>query len=178
MNVQKAKDLIDGISDLPTLPFVVSKMLEVVGDSRSAARDLGQVISMDQTLTAKVLRLGNSSFYGFRGQISTISHAVVMLGFNVIKSLALGLSVVKIMGNMKKNKECRMIGKIIEEMTPEYEGKAVIGKVDVDNNPGISAKFGIRNIPTVLFFKNGAMVDKQVGVVPKKALVDKLEALL
>ena len=105
MNVQKAKDLIDGISDLPTLPFVVSKMLEVVGDSRSAARDLGQVISMDQTLTAKVLRLGNSSFYGFRGQISTISHAVVMLGFNVIKSLALGLSVVKIMGNMKQNKE-------------------------------------------------------------------------
>ena len=73
---------------------------------------------------------------------------------------------------------CRMIGKIIEEMTPEYEGKAVIGKVDVDSNPGVSAKFGIRNIPTVLFFKDGEMVDKQVGVVPKKALVDKLEAIM
>ena len=73
---------------------------------------------------------------------------------------------------------CRMIGKIIEEMTPGYEGKAVIGKVDVDSNPGVSAKFGIRNIPTVLFFKDGEMVDKQVGVVPKKALVDKLEAIM
>ena len=104
MDVQKAKDLIDGIPDLPSLPFVVSKMLEVVADTRSAAPDLGQVISMDQTLTAKVLRLVNSSFYGFRGQVSTISHAVVMLGFNVIKSLALGLSVVKIMGNLGKSK--------------------------------------------------------------------------
>ncbi|RKY67865.1 MAG: hypothetical protein DRP97_06920 [Candidatus Latescibacterota bacterium] len=104
MNVQKAKNLIDGISDLPSLPFVVSKMLEVTADSKAAAPDLGQVISMDQTLTAKVLRLVNSSFYGFRGQVSTISHAVVMLGFNVIRSLTLGLSVVKIMGNLGNSK--------------------------------------------------------------------------
>jgi thioredoxin 1 len=73
---------------------------------------------------------------------------------------------------------CRMIAPLIEEMSKEYEGKAVIGKLDVDSNPGVTAKFGVRNIPTVLFLKNGEVVDKQVGAVPKSALVQKLEALL
>lgn len=73
---------------------------------------------------------------------------------------------------------CRMIGPSIEEMAHEYEGKAVIGKVDVDSNPGISTKFGIRNIPTVLFIKNGKVMDKQVGAVPKNVLVNKLDLLL
>ncbi|MCA6364498.1 MAG: thioredoxin [Bacteroidetes bacterium] len=71
---------------------------------------------------------------------------------------------------------CRMVGPIIEEMSAEYDGKAVIGKVDVDNNPEVSMKFGIRNIPTILFFKNGQVVDKQVGAVPKNVLAQKLEA--
>lgn len=73
---------------------------------------------------------------------------------------------------------CRMIAPIIEEMAKEYEGKAVIGKLDVDNNPGIATRFSVRNIPTVLFIKNGEVVDKQVGAVPKSTLVKKLEALL
>jgi thioredoxin len=73
---------------------------------------------------------------------------------------------------------CRMITPIIAEMSAEYEGKAIIGKVDVDSNPGISAKFGIRNIPTVLFIKGGEIKDKQVGAVPKSKLVEKLNALL
>jgi thioredoxin 1 len=73
---------------------------------------------------------------------------------------------------------CRMIAPLIEEMGKEYEGKAVIGKLDVDNNPGVTSKFGVRNIPTVLFLKNGEVVDKQVGAVPKSVLVQKLEALL
>ncbi len=73
---------------------------------------------------------------------------------------------------------CRMITPIIAEMSTEYEGKAIIGKVDVDSNPGISAKFGIRNIPTVLFIKGGEIKDKQVGAVPKSKLVEKLNALL
>ena len=71
-----------------------------------------------------------------------------------------------------------MITPIIAEMSAEYEGKAIIGKVDVDSNPGISAKFGIRNIPTVLFIKGGEIKDKQVGAVPKSKLVEKLNALL
>lgn len=71
---------------------------------------------------------------------------------------------------------CRMVGPIVEELSKEYEGKAVIGKVDVDSNPAISAQFGIRNIPTILFFKNGEIVDKQVGAVPKSVLAGKIDA--
>ncbi|HPG33311.1 MAG: thioredoxin [Lentimicrobiaceae bacterium] len=73
---------------------------------------------------------------------------------------------------------CRMVGPLVEEISHEYEGRAVIGKLDVDSNPGITAKYGIRNIPTILFFKNGEIADKQVGAVPKSVLVAKLEKLL
>jgi thioredoxin 1 len=73
---------------------------------------------------------------------------------------------------------CRMIAPFVEQMSEEFDGKAIVGKVDVDNNPAVAAKFGIRNIPTILFFKNGEIVDKQVGAVAKNALVAKLEALL
>jgi thioredoxin 1 len=73
---------------------------------------------------------------------------------------------------------CRMIGPIIEELGVEYHERALMAKVDVDSNPGISAKFGIRNIPTVLFIKGGQVVDKQVGAVSKSKFVEKLEAIL
>ncbi|HSO89072.1 MAG TPA: thioredoxin [Draconibacterium sp.] len=73
---------------------------------------------------------------------------------------------------------CRMIAPIVEEMSHEYEGKAVIGKVDVDSNPNVAMKYGIRNIPTVLFVKDGQVVDKQVGAAPKTAFTAKLNALL
>jgi len=69
---------------------------------------------------------------------------------------------------------CRMVGPVVEELAKEYEGKAIIGKVNVDNNPGISMKFGIRNIPALLFFKDGEIVDKQIGAVPKSVLAEKL----
>ena len=71
---------------------------------------------------------------------------------------------------------CRMVGPVVEELAKEYDGKAVIGKVNVDNNSGISAKFGIRNIPTLLFFKNGEVVEKHVGVAAKNVLAEKLNA--
>ena len=73
---------------------------------------------------------------------------------------------------------CRMVGPLVKEIGTEYEGRAVVAKVDVDTNPEISAKFGIRNIPTILFFKNGQIVDKQVGAVPKNVIASKLEAIL
>ncbi len=73
---------------------------------------------------------------------------------------------------------CRMLTPIIKELSVEYEGRVVVGKVDVDSNPGVSSQFGIRNIPTILFFKNGEVVDKQVGVVPKGVLVQKIESIL
>lgn len=73
---------------------------------------------------------------------------------------------------------CRMIGPIVEEMAGEYEGKAKITKVDVDSNPQISTKFGIRSIPTLLIFKNGQIVDQIVGAVPKNVLKKQLDAQL
>ncbi|RCL73574.1 MAG: thioredoxin [Flavobacteriales bacterium] len=73
---------------------------------------------------------------------------------------------------------CKMIGPIIDEMSKDYEGKALIGKVNVDQNANVSAQFGVRSIPTVLFIKDGQVVDKSVGAVPKATLDSKLEALL
>lgn len=73
---------------------------------------------------------------------------------------------------------CRMIGPIVEEMSSEYDGKAVIAKLNVDENPEVCSKYGIRNIPTILFFKNGEVADKQVGAVPKNTLVQKIDNLL
>ncbi|MBL4715487.1 MAG: thioredoxin [Bacteroidia bacterium] len=73
---------------------------------------------------------------------------------------------------------CRMVGPLVEELADEYEGQAVIGKLNVDRAPQVSQKYGIRNIPTVLFFKNGEVVDKQVGAVPKSELEKKLKAQL
>jgi thioredoxin 1 len=73
---------------------------------------------------------------------------------------------------------CKMIGPVVEELAGDYEGKAIIGKVDVDSNPSTSAKFGIRSIPTLLVIKNGKIVEKQVGAVPKSVLSQKLEAHL
>ena len=73
---------------------------------------------------------------------------------------------------------CRMVSPIIDELATEYEGKVTIGKMDVDNNNDVVAQFGIRNIPTVLFFKDGKLVDKQVGAAQKSAFVSKIEALL
>ena len=71
---------------------------------------------------------------------------------------------------------CKMIGPVVEELAADYDGKAVIGKVDVDSNPAVSAKFGIRSIPTLLVFKGGEIVDKQIGAVPKSVLSQKLDA--
>jgi thioredoxin 1 len=73
---------------------------------------------------------------------------------------------------------CRVIGPLVQEIAEDYKEKVIVGKLDVDSNPGVSTKYGIRNIPTVLFFKNGTVADKQVGAVPKGNLVNKVEALL
>jgi len=73
---------------------------------------------------------------------------------------------------------CRMVGPVIEEIAKDYEGKAIVGKVDVDANQEFAAKYGVRNIPTVLLFKNGEVIDKQVGVAPKSTYTQKIDAAL
>lgn len=73
---------------------------------------------------------------------------------------------------------CRMVGPIVDELAAEYEGRVEIGKVDVDDNDDIVSEYGIRNIPTVLFFKDGELVDKQVGAAGKETFIEKINKLL
>jgi thioredoxin 1 len=71
---------------------------------------------------------------------------------------------------------CKMIGPVVEELAKDYDGKAVVAKLNVDENPQVTARYGVRSIPTLLVFKGGQIVDKQVGAVPKSVLAQKLGA--
>ena len=73
---------------------------------------------------------------------------------------------------------CRMVGPIIDEISSEYENKAIVGKVDIDSNQEFAAKYGVRNIPTVLVFNDGELVNRQVGVSPKNVYTESIDALL
>lgn len=73
---------------------------------------------------------------------------------------------------------CKMVGPIIDELASEYEGRVMIGKCNVDDNDDVASEYGIRSIPTVLFFKDGKQVDKHVGSSQKSVFAAKIEALL
>ena len=73
---------------------------------------------------------------------------------------------------------CRMVGPVIDQVSEEYEGKAVVGKVDVDANQEFAAKYGVRNIPTVLLFHKGEIIERKVGVSPKEAYTSAIDAAL
>lgn len=73
---------------------------------------------------------------------------------------------------------CRMITPIVKDLGEEYDGQAVIAKLNVDENPEVCAKYGIRNIPTILFFKDKEVVNKQVGAVPKNVIAEKIDAII
>jgi thioredoxin 1 len=73
---------------------------------------------------------------------------------------------------------CKMIGPVVEELASEYDGKAIIGKLNVDNNPEVTTRYKVSSIPTLLFFKNGVQVDKQIGVTPKSVLAQKLNSII
>ena len=72
---------------------------------------------------------------------------------------------------------CRMMSPIVDELAQEFEGRAVIGKCDVEDNDDITMEYGVRNIPTIIFLKGGKLVDKQVGACSKEALKEKIEKL-
>ena len=73
---------------------------------------------------------------------------------------------------------CKKIAPDIEALAEEFDGQVIVGKCDVDENDDLTSRFGVRNIPTVLFIKNGEVVDKQVGAAPKSAFADKIKAML
>ncbi|MBI5186799.1 MAG: HDOD domain-containing protein [Nitrospinae bacterium] len=85
--------LVQRIKDLPTVPSVLMKLLSLTADASSSVGQLAEIIGMDQTISAKLLRLSNSAFYGCRGKVVSVPRAIVVLGFNEVKSLALGMSV-------------------------------------------------------------------------------------
>ena len=94
---QQLKAITKRIQSLPTLPQVVQKLTTMVESPDVTAKDIGKLLSSDQVLSAKVLKLVNSPFYGFPGRISSISHSIILLGFNVIKGVVLSASVFDLM---------------------------------------------------------------------------------
>ncbi len=102
MSIIDLKKTIDGIDDLPTLPRTVLKISELINDPNSSAKDLARIIADDQVLTARLLKLVNSSFYGFPQRISTITNAIVLLGFDAIRSLLLTTSVFDLFAGRNK----------------------------------------------------------------------------
>ncbi len=94
MDQDSVRKVVERIKDLPTLPAVVSKIIEIVDNPSTSATDLNKAISMDQALSARVLKLVNSAFYGFPKRIETLTQAIVILGFNTVRSLALSISMV------------------------------------------------------------------------------------
>jgi len=94
MDEAKVEKILSRLKDIPTLPTVVQKIIEIVDSPTTSASDLNKAISMDQSLSAKVLKLVNSAFYGFPKKIETLTQAIVILGFNTVRSLALSISMV------------------------------------------------------------------------------------
>ena len=105
MSIPDPQKIIDKIDDLPTLPRTVLKITELVNDPKSSARDLAGVITDDQVLTARLLKLVNSSFYGFPQRISTVTGAIVLLGFDAIRNLLLTTSVFDLFANRNRQKK-------------------------------------------------------------------------
>lgn len=102
LSVNELRAQVQNVSNLPTLPSVVHFVSQMVEDGEASASEIGEVISRDQVLSARLLRMVNSPFYGFPGRISSVTHAVVLLGFNVVKGLILSTSVFERLGNQDK----------------------------------------------------------------------------
>ena len=93
MNRVEAERLIRRVEELPTLPAIITRILEVLEDERTSARDLERVVSCDQSIAARVLRIANSAYYGFSREITTMHRAIIILGFQTVRALALGSSI-------------------------------------------------------------------------------------
>ncbi len=130
MDPQLLKSKIEAVKQIPTLPGVLSKMTAMIHDPETSTVELGSVISRDQVLAAKVLKLINSSFYGFPGRISSVSHALVLLGFNVIKGMVVSASVFDMMtravvGLWEHSLGCATLCGIIARKLDEKESEEV-----------------------------------------------------
>ena len=102
MDPSKLKKIVDQITGLPTLPAVITKVTQLMQNPKVSASEVGQAISTDQALASKILKVVNSSFYGFPSRITTVTHAIVVLGFNAVKATALSASVFSSFGKSEK----------------------------------------------------------------------------
>lgn len=93
MNVMNVTKVIERVESIPTLPHIVTELMQIIGNPHSSASDVSKILSGDQALTSKILRLANSAYYGFPQKISTVKHATAILGFNTVKSVALSIAV-------------------------------------------------------------------------------------
>lgn len=160
---------------LPTLPGIISKLTQMVADPSVSADRIGQVIAKDQILAAKILKLVNSAFYGFPGRISTVSNAVILLGFNVIRSLVLTASIFESMeknlvGLWEHSLGCAAISNVIARrlQLPDPEEISTagllhdIGKVVIRENLGEDARIlddTIKNEGTSLYRAEQKVLD-------------------
>ncbi len=103
MDMNQVRRTLEGVTDLPTLPTVYSKVAALVNDPRTTAAQVAKVVETDQAISSKVLRLVNSSFFGFSRRISSIQQAVVLLGYNTIRNTVLSVSIVKVFGENASN---------------------------------------------------------------------------
>jgi putative nucleotidyltransferase with HDIG domain len=101
MNIPKINRFIEKIESVPTLPYIVTELMQIIGNPQSSAGDVSKVLARDQALTAKILKLANSAYYGFPQRISTVKHATAILGFNTVKSVALSIAVFDFFKNDK-----------------------------------------------------------------------------
>jgi putative nucleotidyltransferase with HDIG domain len=100
---KNAADLIDGIDELPPLPAVAARVMGMADDDRTSALDLAQVLSTDQALTAKLIRISNSAYYGFARRVSTVREAVLVLGFKQVRQVAVGASIMNTFGGPRRD---------------------------------------------------------------------------
>jgi putative nucleotidyltransferase with HDIG domain len=165
MDQEKAKQLIsEKIKNLPTLPDIVQKLITLIQDEKTSAGDLSKLISYDQAISIKLLKVANSAYYGFLKEVATIQHAIVILGFEEVKRLSLGISILNFMNDesslimqdlWKHSVGCSLAAQIISkkinvepDITPTSSLLHDIGKLVLDNVFNKEYKAVLENVKT------------------------------
>lgn len=130
---EKIRKYIDKIEDLPTLPIVIQRILTLVNDPRSTVRQIGGIINSDQSLTAKTLKLVNSAFYGFEKKISTVDQAIVIIGFDAVKNLAISASVFDIFKGIKQKSSFHRHGFWTHSIATAFISKEICEDINLGN---------------------------------------------
>jgi len=126
---QTAQKVVDRLKDIPTLPAVVQKIIEIVDSPHTSASDLNKAISLDQALSAKVLKLVNSAFYGFPKKIETLQQAIIILGFNTVRSLALSISMLDFFSGRGRKHQLNYAGYWKHSISVSILSRAIAKKV-------------------------------------------------